>query len=157
MDDQGGGPPKRIALTARLPTTTAITSHQLYQAPVNTFDVTSSALLIDRMFSHLSRESENMREWIALEKDRIALEKARRVQETEREIRRERVLIDTLMKFQEQWISFISRLDPRIMEGASSQLPELNIPPRETDSHNQTSSGGGGSNVGGSGSGPVAQ
>jgi hypothetical protein len=106
----------------------------LYQAPVNTFDVTSSALLIDRMFAHLSRESENMREWIALEKDRIALEKARRAQETEREIRRERVLIDTLMKFHEQWISFVSRLDPRLMEGATGQLPELNIPPKETDS-----------------------
>lgn len=116
--------------STRLPTTAAI-SHQLYQAPVNTFDVTSSALLIDRMFAHLSRESENMREWIALEKERIALERTRRAQETERELRRERVLIDTLMKFHEQWISFITRLDPRLIENASGQIPELNIPPRE--------------------------
>jgi hypothetical protein len=128
------------ATTARLPTTAAITSHQLYQAPINTFDVTSSALLIDRMFSHLSRESENMREWIALEKDRIALEKARRAQETEREIRRERVLIDTLMKFHEQWISFVARLDPRLMEGSAAHIPELNIPPKEIESQQQVPS-----------------
>lgn len=121
--------------TTRLPTTAAITSHQLYQAPVNTFDVTSSALLIDRMFTHLSRESENMREWIALEKERIALERARRAQETEREIRRERVLIDTLMKFHEQWITFVARLDPRLMEGAAGQIPELRIPPKDAPTH----------------------
>jgi hypothetical protein len=116
------------APSARLSTTAAITSHQLYQAPVNTFDVTSSALLIDRMFAHLSKESENMREWIALEKERIALERARRSQETEREIRRERVLVETLMKFQEQWLTFVRRIDPRIEEGAAGPIPELNIP-----------------------------
>lgn len=114
--------------TTRLPTTAAITSHQLYQAPVNTFDVTSSALLIDRMFAHLSRESENMREWIALEKERLALERARRAQETEREVRRERVLIDTLMRFQEQWISFLTRLGPGIIENAPEPPPELKLP-----------------------------
>lgn len=118
----------------RLPTTAAITSHQLYQAPVNTFDVTSSALLIDRMFAHLSRESENMREWIALEKERLALERARRQQESEREVRRERVLVDTLMRFQEQWLSFLTRLDPRIVEGATEAPPELKIPPKEPTS-----------------------
>lgn len=115
----------------RLPTTAAITSHQLYQAPVNTFDVTSSALLIDRMFAHLSRESENMREWIALEKERLALERARRQQEAERELRRERVLIDTLMRFQEQWLSFITRLDPRIVENIKEPAPEFKVPPKE--------------------------
>lgn len=112
----------------RLPTTAAI-SHQLYQAPVNTFDVTSSALLIDRMFAHLSRESENMREWIALEKERLAIEKIRRQQETEREFRRERVLMDTLMKFQDQWLSFLSRLDPKTIESLGETPPELKIPP----------------------------
>lgn len=119
--------------TTRLPTTAAI-SHQLYQAPVNTFDVTSSALLIDRMFAHLSRESENMREWIALEKERLALERTRRQQETEREVRRERVLIDTLMRFQEQWLSFLTRLDPRIVENSNEQPPELRIPAKEAPS-----------------------
>lgn len=119
----------------RLPTTAAITSHQLYQAPVNTFDVTSSALLIDRMFAHLSRESENMREWIALEKERLALERTRRQQEAEREVRRERVLIDTLMKFQDQWLSFLARLDPRIVENANEHPPELRIPAKEAPSN----------------------
>lgn len=120
--------------TTRLPTTAAITSHQLYQAPVNTFDVTSSALLIDRMFAHLSRESENMREWIALEKERLALERTRRQQETEREVRRERILIDTLMRFQEQWLSFLSRLDSRIIENSTEPLPELMIPKEASQS-----------------------
>lgn len=120
---------------ARLPTTAAaITGHQLYQAPVNTFDVTSSALLIDRMFAHLSRESENMREWIALEKERLALERTRRQQEIEREVRRERVLTDTLMRFQEQWLAFLSQIDPRIVENSAQPLPELKIPPKESSS-----------------------
>lgn len=116
----------------RLPTTAAI-SHQLYQAPVNTFDVTSSALLIDRMFAHLSRESENMREWIALEKERLAIEKQRRQQETEREFRRERALMETLTKFQDQWLSFLSRLDPRIVESLGpppSEPQEATEPPQ---------------------------
>lgn len=126
----------------RLPTTAAI-SHQLYQAPVNTFDVTSSALLIDRMFAHLSRESENMREWIALEKERLALERTRRQQETEREVRRERVLIDTLMRFQDQWLSFLARLDPRIVENSTEHPPELRIPSKETSSPTDTSQGSG--------------
>lgn len=114
--------------TTRLPTTAAITSHQLYQAPVNTFDVTSSALLIDRMFAHLSRESENMREWIALEKERLALERTRRQQEADREARRERVLIETLMKFQEQWLTFLSRLDMRNSLEHLDSPPQLIIP-----------------------------
>lgn len=124
----------------RLPTT-AITSHQLYQAPVNTFDVTSSALLIDRMFAHLSRESENMREWIALEKERLALERARRQQEAEREARREKVLTDTLMKFQDQWLSFLSKLDPRVLENTTESPPELKVPPRDGQSTSEGSQG----------------
>lgn len=124
--------------TARLPTTAAITSHQLYQAPVNTFDVTSSALLIDRMFAHLSRESENMREWIALEKERLAIERSRRQQEAEREARRDRVLTETLMKYQDQWLSFLSKIDPRIIENSTDPPPELKIPPKES-TESQTS------------------
>lgn len=124
----------------RLPTTAAIASHQLYQAPVNTFDVTSSALLIDRMFAHLSRESENMREWIALEKDRIAQDKQRRQQEIEREVRRERALIDTLMRFQDQWLSFITRLDSRVSDNIREPLkiPEIRDPSKTST---QTTSG----------------
>lgn len=118
--------------SARLPTTAAITSHQLYQAPVNTFDVTSSALLIDRMFAHLTRESDTIRERIALEKDRLAYEKLRRAQDAERELRRERVLVDTLLRFQEQWISYLSRLNPGAMANLNESPPELNIPPNET-------------------------
>lgn len=119
------------AAQARLPT-----GHQLYQAPVNTFDVTSSALLIDRVFAHLTRESENMREWIALEKERIAIERTRRQQEAEREVRREKVLVETLMRFQDQWLSYLSRLDPRILENASEPLPELRIPKVGADKDN---------------------
>ena len=94
--------------STRLPTTVAITRHQ---APATVaVDVNSSASLIDRMFAQLSQESENMRQRIAIEKDIIALERTRQTQETERELRRERVLIDTLMKYHEQLISVITRL-----------------------------------------------
>lgn len=109
----------------RLPT--AITSHSLYPAPVSTFDVTSSALLIDRMFAHLSRESENMREWIALEKERLSLERQRRQQEIEREARREKNLVDTLAKYQEQWLTFVSHLDPNLVAASSVPRPQLNL------------------------------
>lgn len=119
---------------ARLPTT-AIAS-QLYQAPVTTFDVTSSALLIDRMFAHLSKESQNMREWIALEKERLALERSRRQQENERELKREKALVDTLIKFQEQWLSFVSHLDPRIVASATTSSPKLNNLPENKDDDN---------------------
>lgn len=116
------------------PTTATVAGHHLlYQAPVNTYDVTSSALLIDRMFAHLSRESENMREWIALEKERLALERAKKAQEAEREARRERVLIETLMRIQDQWISFITKLDPKIIENAPEPPPDLNRMDEEED------------------------
>lgn len=119
-------------LLPRLPTS------QLYQAPVNTFDVTSSALLIDRMFAHLAKESENMREWIALEKERLQLERVRRQQEADREIRRERIMTETLMKLQDQWLAFLSKVDPRVNDAqlesnlsqvessqVSSEMPQL--------------------------------
>lgn len=109
----------------RLPTT-AITSHQLYQAPVSTFDVTSSALLIDRMFAHLARESENMREWIALEKERVALDRARRQQENEREARRDKNIEHFITKMNEQWFNFVSSLDPQLA-ARLPQRPQLNL------------------------------
>lgn len=124
------------ATPGRLPTTAAIASHQLLPGPVSTFDVTSSALLIDRMFAHLSRESENMREWIALEKERLSLERARRQQETERENRRDRLLTETLMRFQEQWLQYMSRNDAKPASGSAENStdeppPQLKIPAKD--------------------------
>ena len=62
---------------------------------------TASALLIDRIFKHLTKETEVMREWISLEKERFEREATRRKEENEREERREKAFLDTLMKMQE--------------------------------------------------------
>lgn len=110
------------------PATATIASHQLYQAPVNTFDVTSSALLIDRVFAHLSRESENMREWISLEKERLALERARRQHEADREARRERILVETLVRFQKEWIENINRILPNAGTSNTEATPIVDGP-----------------------------
>ncbi|OTF77556.1 hypothetical protein BLA29_010540 [Euroglyphus maynei] len=57
-------------------------------------DTSASALLIDRMFSHLSKETEVMREWVNLERERLAQEVARRKEEKDREERREKIFLD---------------------------------------------------------------
>ncbi|KAG9510381.1 hypothetical protein GZH46_01082, partial [Fragariocoptes setiger] len=83
-------------------------SQQFYSASVNNFDVTSSALLIDRMFSHLRNESENMREWLSLEKERLAQEIALRQQEAERDARRERIMLENFDKMHDRILNVIT-------------------------------------------------
>lgn len=70
-------------------------------------DTSASALLIDRMFSHLSKETEVMREWVNLERERLAQEVARRKEEKEREERREKIFLDVLNKLQERIFSVL--------------------------------------------------
>ncbi|UXI18007.1 hypothetical protein NH340_JMT03950 [Sarcoptes scabiei] len=72
-------------------------------------DTSSSALLIDRMFTHLSRETEVLREWVNLERERLAQEVARRKEEKEREDRRVNSFIEILTKFQEQFLSILKQ------------------------------------------------
>lgn len=50
---------------------------QQYQN-LNSFDNSSSTLLIDRMFAHLAKETEVLREWVNLERDRLSQEVKRR-------------------------------------------------------------------------------
>lgn len=75
----------------------------------STLDSTSSALLIDRMFAHLSRETEVMREWVNLERERLAQEIVRRKEEKEREERREKSFLQVLTKLQDQVFNFLSK------------------------------------------------
>lgn len=49
-----------------------------------------------------------MRDWIKLEKERFNREAARRKEEHEREERREKAFLDTLMRMQEQTFSFLA-------------------------------------------------
>ena len=76
---------------------------------VASFDQSSSALLIDRMFNHLAKETEVMREWITLEKERFNRDALRRKEEAEREERREKSFLETLMKMQEQTFAFLAK------------------------------------------------
>lgn len=66
-------------------------------------------VLVDRMFAHLSRETEVMREWVNLERDRLAQEIARRAEEKEREERREKAFLEALTKLQDQVFTFLDK------------------------------------------------
>lgn len=85
------------------------------QSQSNTaFDLTNnidncSAILIDRMFSHLTKETEVMREWVVLERERLRQEITRKKEESDREERREKQFLSTLMKMQSQMFDFLSR------------------------------------------------
>lgn len=84
-------------------------------------DPTSSALLIDRMFAHLSKETDVMREWVSLERERLDREAVRRREETERDERREKAFLQTLMQMQEQMLQFLTK--QQITTSASSATP----------------------------------
>lgn len=73
------------------------------------FDQSAFQVLIDRMFAHLSRETDVMREWVRLERDRLAQEIARRKEEKEREERREKAFLEVLTKLQEQVFTFLGK------------------------------------------------
>lgn len=87
------------------------TNAHLNGSPIH-LDSSASALLIDRMFTHLSRETEVMREWVNLERERLAQEIARRKEEKEREERREKSFLDVaslLTKLQDQMFTLLSK------------------------------------------------
>lgn len=66
-------------------------------------------MLIDRMFAHLAKETEVMREWVTLERERLTQEVTRRKEETEREERREKAFLATLTRMQEQMFAYLSK------------------------------------------------
>ena len=82
-----------------------MSSSQLFQ----NFDNSASALLIDRMLAHLAKETEVMREWVTLERERLTQEVTRRKEETEREERREKAFLATLTRMQEQMFAYLSK------------------------------------------------
>lgn len=71
-------------------------------------DSLSANLLIERMFAHLARETEVMREWVNLERERLAQEIIRRKEEKEREERRERTFLEVLTRLQDQVFNFFA-------------------------------------------------
>ena len=96
------------------------------------FENSSSALLIDRMFAHLSKETEVMREWVGLERERLTQEISRRKEENERDERREKAFLQHLMRMQEQMFSFLSKQQLVIPASISSQ--RVSTPPSPTQS-----------------------
>ncbi|KAI1290242.1 Zinc finger and SCAN domain-containing protein 29 [Halotydeus destructor] len=85
------------------------TMSSLHQQQFASFDSSSSALLIDRMFAHLAKETEVMREWVHLERERLSQEVSRRREENEREERREKVFLATLTKMQDQMFAYLAK------------------------------------------------
>ncbi|XP_074602719.1 uncharacterized protein LOC141856334 [Brevipalpus obovatus] len=82
-------------------------SSQVPSYAYNTYDG-SLTVLIDRMFSHLSKESEIMKDWIKLERERADRDAQRRKEEQEREERLEKLFMETLTKMQEQTFNFLA-------------------------------------------------
>jgi hypothetical protein len=94
-------------------------------ADMGVYDNHTSAVLIDRMFAHLSRETDVMREWVVLERERLQHELSRRREEAEREERREHSFLQTLVKMQQQMFDFLSRqrlIQPEAAAAATAQL-----------------------------------
>jgi len=107
-------------------------AQQQYQT-VAAFDASSSALLIDRMFAHLAKETEVMREWVNLERDRLSQEVSRRREESERDERREKSFLQVLMKMQEQMFSFLGT--KQLSSSQASTQPSTS--PSTSPSHSQ--------------------
>lgn len=61
------------------------------------------------MFAHLAKETEVMREWVHLERERLSQEVTRRKEETEREERREKIFLSTLTRMQDQMFSYLNK------------------------------------------------
>ncbi|RWS31054.1 hypothetical protein B4U80_06390 [Leptotrombidium deliense] len=122
----------------RMRTDSNATLQQQYQnqyQTVNSFDNSSSALLIDRMFTHLAKETEVMREWVNLERERLSQEVTRRKEESEREERREKCFLQTLMKMQEQMLAFLSK--QQLQPVSSSLLSASLSTQNHEDVHNE--------------------
>lgn len=92
------------------------------------FDNSSSALLIDRMFAHLAKETEVMRDWVQLERERMDQEVIRRKEDNEREERREKAFLHTLTRMQEQMFSFLSKYASNQPNNSSSAVSSQSSP-----------------------------
>lgn len=83
-------------------------SSQSYSNVLPSIDATASVILVDRMFAHLAKETEVMREWLQLERERAKEEMMRRKDETERGEKREAAFLSTLTRMQEQFFAYLS-------------------------------------------------
>lgn len=102
-------------------------------------DTSASALLIDRMFSHLSKETEVMREWVNLERERLAQEVARRKEEKDREERREKIFLDVLNKLQERIFNVLKHHEKQSWDSSNEQQQPTQTPTSSSSSNlNQT-------------------
>lgn len=61
------------------------------------------------MFAHLAKETEVMREWVHLERERLSQEVTRRKEEVEREERREKIFLTTLSRMQDQMFTYLNK------------------------------------------------
>lgn len=131
-----GHPCKRLRADSSLSNSLLNNSHpsnsQLHQSmylnPGNSssLDATASALLVDRMFNHLAKETEVMREWVQLERERLKDEIERRKNECEREERREAAFLSTLTRMQEQLFTYLSHSTVAKLEGPASTSGHTN-------------------------------
>lgn len=101
------GPGRNPAKRARAESATYQQYSQVPSYAYNAYDG-SLTVLIDRMFSHLSKESEIMKDWIKLERERADRDAQRRKEEQEREERLEKLFMETLTKMQEQTFNFLA-------------------------------------------------
>lgn len=83
-------------------------SSQSYSNILPTIDTTASVLLVDRMFAHLAKETDVMRDWVQLEKERSKEDIIRRKESAEREEKREAAFLSTLTRMQEQFFTYLS-------------------------------------------------
>ncbi|RWS13106.1 hypothetical protein B4U79_14852 [Dinothrombium tinctorium] len=129
--EDGPAPLKRI----RTDSNATLQQYGSQYQNVNSFDNSSSALLIDRMFTHLAKETEVMREWVNLERERLSQEVTRRKEESEREERREKCFLQTLMKMQEQMLGFLSK--QQLQPISSSLLSSSHSTQHDEDLHHE--------------------
>jgi len=69
----------------------------------------AAAIIIDRMFEHLAKGTEAMREWIQLEERRLEQDIIRKQEQREREERREKKYLDAMVKMQNQMFQFLAK------------------------------------------------
>jgi len=78
-----------------------------------------------------------MREWVGLERERLAQEVSRRKEENERDERREKAFLQHLMRMQEQMFSFLSKQQLANPASVASGLSYPPSPSQSADQHNK--------------------
>ena len=82
--------------------------NSFYLSPADVYPVDTAALLIDRMFAQISKDTEAKIEWIKLEQSRLLYEEQRRKEDIAREERREKAFFEVMFRIQEIQFAFLS-------------------------------------------------